>query len=192
MSGIGAVSVVASVDVAAKELMFTSGRPWACQTINMSIGGCPSIGANLVMTAYVNGTLVMAADDFTGGPGTVTGAIESNTTPLNKFMKLLPKGRWLDVDVRLWDSDSQELLATGTLRIYSNGFEYTADTGDAVVPAVSGSTLIWGIIAKVGGVTYLYNNTDSRWYPLNGLAGTGDAMHLDWDPDNGLDSIPEG
>lgn len=189
MSGIGSSALTAVLTRGARSLRL-DGDSWHRQELSITLTGhSPATPENLVMVGYRNGVLVATVASFAGTSSSATGTLDTNTEEMEDAFEDISAGAIQNIDLRLWDQSSQELIGLGVLELRSTGFTYSDDTGATPVTPVSGTTIIWGKLALYSGKTYLKNDEDGLWYPFS-LKGSGETIHEEYDETGGITITP--
>lgn len=193
LSPLGSSPCAVAVTPADKLLVF-SGKNYFRQGLNLTLRGHDATPENLVLVCYRNndageGVLcaVAPADGFpwAGTSSVATVTLVTNTEELELLMDGVSQGAERYLDARLWNQSTMELVARGRLALRGTGYTYDDDTGVTPTPPVSGTTIIWGNLATSGGKTYLKNNEDGLWYPID-LRGSGSAVYFEDHPGEGI------
>jgi hypothetical protein len=179
MSGIGSSTCTLTLTRASRKLV-KSGTNHFWQDVSATITGhSPTNAENLALFLFKGNTLVASGGLFSGTSSSATGAIALNTTELETLMTGARTGAVRSALARLYDGSSKELIGTGFFDIIAVADDYDDDSGATAVTPVTGTTVIWGKLAKIGSATYGKNETDGLWYPITFL-GAGGAMQLDF------------
>ena len=179
MSGIGSSPCTLTLN-RTKRALVKAGTNHFRQEVSATLTGhSPTNAANLALFMFKGNTLVATGGTFSGTSSSATGAIDLNTTELAALMSGARTGAVRTALMRLYDGSSTELIGTGMFDIIAVEEEYDDDSGETPVSPVTGTTVIWGKLAKSGSATYGLNETDGLWYPITFL-GAGGAMQLDF------------
>jgi hypothetical protein len=184
MSGIGTTAATLTVTPSEKKLRM-AGANYFRQEVSVTMNGhAYASPENLILLGYKGKTLVCQASNFAGSASVANDVIDLNTTELARFMTSVRVNAVRTIELRLWiDTTVPELMAMGSWDIRGID-DYEAYDSASVTP-LSGSTLIWGNLAMVGGKTYLKNSEDGLWYPID-LSGTGGTVHYGIDETGGI------
>lgn len=168
--------------------MVVTGENWFAQNLTLAITGHSHATTNLILLAYRDDVLVAATDagDITGTSDLAAGYLDTATEEMQTAMADALHGEIVDIDLRMWDSETLELIAEGVLRLRG------VLINEAMTPLtpLSSTTIFWGDLCSYLGKTYMKNNEDGLWYPFS-LRGTGATVHYTIDETGGI-AIPGG
>lgn len=166
-----------------RKRMYCAGTNWFMQALDLDITGHDYAVGNLLLLAYRGSTIVAMCDEISGTSADATGILDTATEEMQTAISDADTqhGEIMKVDLRLWDTNSLELLAEGSLDIRGIIGSYTTSP----VTPISATTVFWGDLCSFGGKTYLKNNEDGLWYPFS-LRGTGETVHYTVDETAGL------
>lgn len=178
MSGIGASTCTLAVTRSLREIL-KSGTNFHRQAVSVTMTGhSPTAAANLALFLFRGGVEVANGGVFSGTIASALGSIDLNTTELELVMVGVAHGEARELWMRLYDGSTAEKLGEGAFDVIGEGTSYTDDMGADPSTPLEGTTVIWGKLAKYGGVSYGLNDDDGLWYPVS-FRGPGGQIHLE-------------
>ena len=182
MSAIGSSTCTVVVDRSARTIKH-SGVNWYTQAVTATVSGFgAAVAANLALLFYRNIAGVMT-NVANGGTMVASGSnavatIQTYTAGLATVFTGVKVGAIRVLDMLLYDGDSLELLGTGWFNLRSTAYTHPSDaSAAAAVTPITGTTVVWGNLAKSGSTIYGKNEDDGLWYPVT-FHGAGADIHL--------------
>ncbi len=174
------ISVATAVIVPASKQLSIAGDNYFRHAVTVNLSGHNTATALLALFAYRNSILeaTQAAAGWTGSASAASTTVDLNTTAMQTLFTGITKEAVRELNVRIYNSTSLELIGQGNWAIRSPSYDYATDMGSTPVVPITGSTLKWGKLAMTGGITYGLNDDDGLYYPVS-FHGAGAAIHLD-------------
>lgn len=176
---IGSSSLALAV-LAGKQLRFSGGPNYFGDGVQVALTGHGSNAADTSLLVFRGSTLVASCGAFSGGTSSATGSVDLYTSELSDVFDGVAFNSFVELSCRIYNNQSFSLIGHGWWPVVSPGFDYQDDSGLDPVSPVTGSTVIWGHLARYNGATYGYNSDDGLWYPV-AFRGAGGLIHIDLD-----------